>query len=79
LFSWHGIEHQNPVVLLYAVCGTRYFDEIGPGTCDVREDGFTRWNAGRDRQHVYNTQKLPIEELEQVMEQLLMKSPKHSK
>jgi hypothetical protein len=69
----------DPATVLYAVCGTRYFGEIGPGTCDVREDGFTRWNAGRDRQHFYNTQKLPIEELERVMEQLLMKSPKHSK
>lgn len=69
----------DPATVLYAVCGTRYFGEVGPGACDVREDGFTRWNAVRDRQHFYNTQKLPIEELEQVMEQLLMKSPKHSK
>jgi len=38
-----------------------------------------RWNSGRDRQHFYNTQKLPIEEVERVMEQLLMKSPKHRK
>jgi hypothetical protein len=69
----------DPTTVLYAVCETRYFGEIGPGACDVREDGFTRWNAGRDRQHFYNTQKLPIEELQQVMEQLLTKSPKQSK
>ena len=69
----------DPATVLYAVGGTRHFGEIGPGACDVREDGFTRWNAGHDRQHFYNTQKLPIEKLEQVMEQLLMKPPKLSK
>lgn len=69
----------DPATVLYAVCGTRYFGEIGPGECEVREDGFTRWNPRRDRQHFYNTQELPIEELEQVMEQLLIKPPRHSK
>jgi hypothetical protein len=67
----------DPATVLYAVYGTRYFGEIGPGACYVRGDGFTRWNAGRDRQHFYNTEKQPIEELEQVMEQLLIKPPKH--
>ena len=69
----------DPTTVLYAVCGTQYFDEVGPGACDVRADGFTRWNAGRDRQHFYNTQKLSIGELEDVMEQLLVRPPKHSK
>jgi len=39
--------------------------------------GFTRWNAERDKQHFYNTQRLPIAELEAVMEQLLVQPPKH--
>jgi len=65
----------DPTTVLYAVGRTKYFDEVGPGTCEVREDGFTRWNAGRDKQHFYNTQKLPIGELEKVMEQLLVKPP----
>lgn len=65
----------DPTTVLYAVCGTQYFGEVGPGACDVREDGYTRWNAARDRQHFYNTQKLPAGELEQVMEQLLIKPP----
>jgi hypothetical protein len=69
----------DPSTVLYAVCGTRYFGEVGPGACEVRQDGFTRWNAGRDRQHFYNTQKLPIGELEEVMEDLLVKPPKHGK
>jgi VCBS repeat protein len=63
----------DPTTVLYAVCGAQYFGEVGPGACEVREDGFTRWNAGRDRQHFYNTQKMPIAELEQVMEDLLVK------
>jgi hypothetical protein len=67
----------DPATVLYAVCGTQYFGEVGPGACDVREDGFTRWNAGRDKQHFYNTQKLPVGELEQVMETLLVQPPKH--
>ena len=67
----------DPATVLYAVGGTLHFGELGPGACDVREDGFTRWNAGRDKQHFYNTQKLPIGELEEVMEQLLVKPPKH--
>jgi len=58
----------DPTTVLYAVSGTEYFGEVGPGACDVREDGFTRWNSGRDKQHFYNTQKLPTEELEAVME-----------
>jgi len=66
----------DPTTVLYAVTGTQYFGEVGPGACDVREDGFTRWNSGRDKQHFYNTQKLPVAELEQVMEQLLVKPPK---
>jgi hypothetical protein len=67
----------DPATVLYAVGGTNYFGEVGPGACDVREDGFTRWDVGRDKQHFYNTQKLPIAELEKVMEQLLVKPPKH--
>ena len=67
----------DPATVLYAVTGTKYFGEVGPGACDVREDGFTRWNAKRDKQHFYNTQKLPVGELEEIMEQLLVKAPKH--
>jgi len=67
----------DPATVLYAVSGTQYFGEVGPGACDVREDGFTRWNAGRDKQHFYNTQKLSVGELEEIMEQLLLKPPKH--
>jgi hypothetical protein len=66
----------DPATVLYAVTGTQYFGEVGPGSCEVREDGYTRWNAGRDRRHFYNTQKLPIRELETIMEQLLTKPPK---
>jgi hypothetical protein len=67
----------DPATVLYAVSGTQYFGEVGPGVCDVREDGFTRWNSGRDKQHFYNSQKLPVPELEEIMEQLLVKPPKH--
>ena len=67
----------DPATVLYAVTGMQYFGEVGPGACDVREDGFTRWNSARDKQHFYNTQKLPIAELESVMQQLLIKPPKH--
>jgi hypothetical protein len=67
----------DPTTVLYAVSGTKYFGEVGPGACDVRADGHTRWNAGRDKQHFYNTQKLPIAELENIMEQLLVHPPKH--
>jgi hypothetical protein len=63
--------------MLYAVSGREYIGEVGPGACDVREDGFTRWNSGRNQQHFYNTQKLPTEELEAVMEKLLVSPPKH--
>ncbi|HMJ66473.1 MAG TPA: nucleoside hydrolase [Candidatus Binatia bacterium] len=66
----------DPTTVLYAVSGTQYFGEAGPGACDVREDGFTRWNSGRDKQHFYNTQKLPVWELEEVMEKLLVKPPR---
>jgi hypothetical protein len=66
----------DPTTVLYAVTGTKYFGEVGSGACDVREDGHTRWEAGRDKQHFYNTQKLTIAELEEVMEQLLVKPPK---
>jgi hypothetical protein len=66
----------DPATVLYAVCGTEYFGEAGPGACEVRADGFTRWNARRDKQHFYNTQKLPVGELEQVMEKLLVQPPK---
>jgi len=66
----------DPATVLYAVTRNEYFSEVGPGACEVRQDGFTRWNSGRDKQHFYNTQKLPVPELERVMEQLLMKRPK---
>jgi hypothetical protein len=69
----------DPTTVLYAVCGSQYFGETGPGACDVREDGYTRWDAARDKQHFYNTQKLAVPELEAVMEQLLVKPPKHGK
>lgn len=67
----------DPATVLYAVTGTQYFGEVGPGACDVREDCFTRWNPARDKQHFYNTQKLLLAELEAVMEQLLVQPPKH--
>jgi len=67
----------DPATVLYAVTGTQYFGDVGPGACDVREDGFTRWNAGRNKAHFYNTQKLPIQELEAIMEQLLVQPPRH--
>jgi len=66
----------DPATVLYAVCGAEYFGEVGPGACEVREDGFTRWNAGRDRQQFYNTQKLGVVELEEVMEGLMGRRPK---
>ena len=65
----------DPSTVLYAVMGSQYFGEVGPGACDVREDGYTRWNAGRDKQHFYNTQRLADTELEKVMEQLLVTAP----
>jgi Heparinase II/III-like protein len=67
----------DPTTVLYAIAGTQYFGEAGPGMCEVRSDGHTRWNPERDNQHFYNTQKLPIGELERVMEELLVKPPKH--
>jgi inosine-uridine nucleoside N-ribohydrolase len=67
----------DPTTVLYAVGGTQYFGEVGPGACDVREDGFTRWNAQRDKQHFYNTQKLATAELQEIMEKLLVSPPKH--
>lgn len=67
----------DPTTVLYAVHGTRYFDEVGPGACDVRAaDGFTRWDASTDKQHYYNKQKLSIDALEKVMEDLLVRPPK---
>ena len=67
----------DPSTVLYAVYGTRYFGEVGPGACDVRPpDGFTRWDADTNRRHYYNTQKLPIEELERIMEDILVTRPK---
>jgi inosine-uridine nucleoside N-ribohydrolase len=68
----------DPATVLYAVCGTEYFGEIGPGACEVREDGFTRWNARLDRKQFYNTQKVAVGELEQVMEKLLVRAPKQA-
>ena len=67
----------DPATVLYAVCGTEYFAEDGPGSCEVRQDGFTRWNARPGGHQFYNTQKLPIAELEKVMETLLIKPPAH--
>ena len=69
----------DPATVLYAVCGTEYFGEAGPGACEVREDGYTRWDARRDRQQFYNTQKLPVAELEAVMENLLVQPPKRGR
>jgi inosine-uridine nucleoside N-ribohydrolase len=67
----------DPTTVLYAITGTQYFGEVGPGECDVREDGYTRWNALGDKQHFYNTRKLPPAELEEIMEKLLVSPPKH--
>src|SRR5207247_2265811 len=69
----------DPATVLYAVTGTQYFGEVGPGACEVRENGFTRWDASRDKQHFYNTQKLAVGELEEVMEKLLVKPPERGK
>ena len=67
----------DPSTVLYAVYDTCYFGEVGPGACDVRAgDAFTRWDSKTDKQHFYSTQKLPISELERIMENLLIKSPK---
>lgn len=41
----------------------------------MREDGYTPWDARRDRQQFYSRQKLPVAELEEVMEKLLVKPP----
>ncbi|MGH7944514.1 MAG: hypothetical protein ACREF9_05845 [Opitutaceae bacterium] len=38
----------DPTTVLYAVCGTEYFNEVGPGSCDVRQnedDGVMTRNA----------------------------------
>jgi inosine-uridine nucleoside N-ribohydrolase len=66
----------DPTTVLYAVTGTRYFDEAGPGACEVREDGWTRWDPTRNRHQFYNLQKLPVKDLEKVMEDLLVKPPR---
>lgn len=67
----------DPTTVLYAVRGTRYFGEAGPGACEVRPaDGFTRWDAKTDKAHYYNTQKLPVKELERVMNELMVCPPK---
>jgi hypothetical protein len=67
----------DPTTVLYAVCGTKYFGEVGPGRCDVRpRDGFTRWSADADGQQYYNTQKLSKDDLERVLEGLLVAPPK---
>lgn len=66
----------DPTTVLYAVYGTQYFDEVGPGACDIRPgDAYTRWDATTDKQHFHNTQKLPISELEEIMEDMLVKAP----
>jgi len=69
----------DPTTVIYAVYDTKYFNEVGPGACDVREeDGYTRWDSETNKQHYYNTQKLPIKELEQIMDSLLIKTPDHT-
>lgn len=66
----------DPSTILYAVRGTRHFDEVRGGYCDVRPaDGFTRWVAAPDRPQAYNREKLPVAELEGIMEKLLVKAP----
>lgn len=66
----------DPTTIIYAICGTKYFNEIGPGSCDIRlKDGFTRWDYKTNRRQYYNSQKLPIKQLEEVMNQLLLKPP----
>lgn len=67
----------DPTTVLYAVRGTRYFGETGPGACEVRPaDGFTRWDAKTDKGHYYNTQKTPVKELERVMNELMLRPPR---
>ena len=55
----------------------QYLQNALPGACEVREDGYTRWNRVRDRRQFYNVQKLPVAGLEDVMETLLVKAPAH--
>ncbi|HUX56924.1 MAG TPA: hypothetical protein VMV77_08125 [Bacteroidales bacterium] len=69
----------DPTTVIYAVYGLKYFNEVGPGACDIRqEDGSTRWDSITNRQNYYNTQKLPIDELELIMNRLLIQPPKRT-
>lgn len=66
----------DPSTILYAIRGTRHFDEVTTGSCETRrEDGFTRWVASPDLDHAHNTQKGTVEELEAVLEDLLTRPP----
>lgn len=69
----------DPTTVIYAIFGTKYFNEVGPGACDIRkEDGSTRWDSKTDMQNYYNTKKLPIPELELIMNRLLIQPPKRN-
>lgn len=67
----------DPSTILYAIRGARHFDEVRAGSCEVRaEDGATRWVAEPDLDHAYNKERLPVAELERIMEELLVKPPR---
>jgi len=68
----------DPTTVLYAVRGTEYFNEVGPGSCDVRQDGYTRWDPASDRRQYYNVQKIDQAGLEEVMNDLLLQKPGRS-
>lgn len=66
----------DPSTILYAIRGTRHFDEVRGGFCEVRSaDGFTRWVAAPDRHQAYNLERLPVARLEAIMEELLVQAP----
>ncbi len=48
----------------------QYFGEVVPAASEVREGGFTPLERGLDRHHFYKTQKLPTQNLSDVMDQL---------
>jgi inosine-uridine nucleoside N-ribohydrolase len=69
----------DPTAVIYAVYGSKYFNEVGPGACNVRQDdGFTCWDSLTNKQHYYNTQKISVDKLEEVMNRLLIQTPKHT-
>lgn len=70
----------DPSTILYAVRRAQHFDEIRVGSCEVRpEDGATRWVSDPNSDHAYNKERLPVAELEGIMEQLLTQPPRHGR